>query len=420
MRTRLRLVVMLTWVGCSPANAPTDAGVDSAVAPDAPQGDARTCGDGHTDAPTEQCDDGNVRSADGCDAQCRIEPGFTCSGDPLVCAVVCGDGKVGGRERCDDGGLEAGDGCSRTCEVEPGYACSGEPSTCATTCGDGSRAAGEECDDHNSSPGDGCSATCTIEEGWSCDQASPTVCAPGCGNGTVDATEACDDGNAVADDGCTHCIVDAGFVCTSGTYCVATCGDGSVAGWEQCDDGNDSWTDGCTPLCLRDANGAHAECVRQACDVCDPGEAATTLWCEPGIGDPLVENGLQFFQICGRIPGIAAAGPAAGTPLSTLCLDLLRCIQSTGCMAPDQACADDPYACSQGGTFLACLCGSEADQVACLAGSASGACKQQIFAAAETFDPDQAFNSLNAFTYANGAAHWAAACINNFGEARCP
>ena len=31
------------------------------------------CGDGHTDAPQESCDDGNYRNLDGCSAACQIE-----------------------------------------------------------------------------------------------------------------------------------------------------------------------------------------------------------------------------------------------------------------------------------------------------------------------------------------------------------
>ena len=34
-------------------------------------------------------------------------------------------------ESCDDGGISHGDGCDATCKVEPGWTCEGEPSLCS-------------------------------------------------------------------------------------------------------------------------------------------------------------------------------------------------------------------------------------------------------------------------------------------------
>ena len=45
------------------------------------------------------CDDGNTANGDGCDARCRIEPCWTCAGDPSVCAPAS-DGSA-----CEDGSL---------------------------------------------------------------------------------------------------------------------------------------------------------------------------------------------------------------------------------------------------------------------------------------------------------------------------
>src|SRR5262249_16914873 len=55
---------------------------------------------------TEQCDDGNIRSGDGCSQVCRIE--------------TCGDGIIqkNKQEECDDGNTVSGDGCSATCQIE--------------------------------------------------------------------------------------------------------------------------------------------------------------------------------------------------------------------------------------------------------------------------------------------------------------
>lgn len=38
--------------------------------------------------------------------------------------VQCGDGEVGGTEQCDDANRVSGDGCNATCFFEPGYMCS--------------------------------------------------------------------------------------------------------------------------------------------------------------------------------------------------------------------------------------------------------------------------------------------------------
>jgi len=68
-----------------------------------------TCGDGVAQGPTEQCDDGNLLSDDGCSKSCTIE-------GPLP--LVCGDWISVEPEQCDDGNLVNGDGCSATCQIE--------------------------------------------------------------------------------------------------------------------------------------------------------------------------------------------------------------------------------------------------------------------------------------------------------------
>jgi cysteine-rich repeat protein len=76
------------------------------------------CGDGFANpAASEQCDDAGDSVA--CNADCT--------------PAACGDGHVhtylhGGGEACDDGNLTSSDGCSADCLVEPGFICTGEPS----------------------------------------------------------------------------------------------------------------------------------------------------------------------------------------------------------------------------------------------------------------------------------------------------
>jgi len=80
-----------------------------------------SCGDGLI-ASTEQCDDKNNNSNDGCSTNCQIEALWACTGVPSVCTyngpAVCGNGRVERGEECDDGNLANGDGCSNTCLKE--------------------------------------------------------------------------------------------------------------------------------------------------------------------------------------------------------------------------------------------------------------------------------------------------------------
>ena len=96
------------------------------------------CGNGVVES-GEQCDDRNRLSGDGCDMQCKVENGYTCTGSPSVCVpsvnALCGNGLPNPGEACDDGNTWSNDGCSSTCRVEPGYTCTqatqSRPSSCA-------------------------------------------------------------------------------------------------------------------------------------------------------------------------------------------------------------------------------------------------------------------------------------------------
>ena len=75
--------------------------------PNPPCGDVVICGD-HAVEGDEDCDDGNLVGADGCEPDCTDTP-----------LPVCGDGTVHeGVEACDDGNEASGDGCSLACAVE--------------------------------------------------------------------------------------------------------------------------------------------------------------------------------------------------------------------------------------------------------------------------------------------------------------
>ena len=68
----------------------------------------------------------------------NIDPGETDPNDPSDDVPMgCGDSMIGTNEECDDGNTSAGDGCAANCTVEPGWICVGEPSMCSRLDSDG-------------------------------------------------------------------------------------------------------------------------------------------------------------------------------------------------------------------------------------------------------------------------------------------
>eukprot|EP00163_Fabomonas_tropica_P026348 TRINITY_DN4804_c0_g1_i3.p1 TRINITY_DN4804_c0_g1~~TRINITY_DN4804_c0_g1_i3.p1 ORF type:complete len:2031 (+),score=541.93 TRINITY_DN4804_c0_g1_i3:650-6094(+) len=174
------------------------------------------CGNGLMEH-TETCDDGNSIANDGC-TNCVIDSGYTCNGtDPSLC-WNCGNGIKEPYEDCDDGNTADNDGCNANCDIEPGYSCvhfTADPSICQR-CGNGRREGTENCDDNNTNNGDGCDSTCNPEPGWTCayNQGQRDVC-ENCGNGIIEGQEQCDDGNTTATfDGCdSACQIEDEWTC---------------------------------------------------------------------------------------------------------------------------------------------------------------------------------------------------------------
>jgi cysteine-rich repeat protein len=296
------------------------------------QGLGGTAGFGAGGAPngtfyTEQCDDGNTTSGDGCSATCEIEPGFVCTSPGQSCHEPrCGDGYkdsvfvpgAGGEptasggstsdqgqggvagfgaggappngtfysEQCDDGNTSSGDGCSSACEIETGYICSTPDQLCRKgTCGDGfvdvyvigygdtgtggstssgggglpgaagATAAGggagegpiyyaESCDDGNAVSGDGCDSTCQIEPGYVCSAPDVACRKPRCGDGIVDFYYPSSGSGGSTSTGAGGAPPAGGFGGTTASGGTAT------VGVEQCDDGNNVSGDGCSATCM--------------------------------------------------------------------------------------------------------------------------------------------------------------------------
>lgn len=104
---------------------------------------------------TEECDgndygylecDCGLTGCEGC-INCEVVDGYRCQtadipSDGSTCTEICGDSfNYAEDTQCDDGNLRSGDGCSKTCSIETGYACdfttSGVADDCYEICGDG-------------------------------------------------------------------------------------------------------------------------------------------------------------------------------------------------------------------------------------------------------------------------------------------
>ena len=116
----------------------------------------------------------------------------------------CGDGIVTTNEECDDANHTAGDGCNTNCRREPGYTCSGSPSACAEI--DECKASTAACGSHASCRNLPGSFTCDCQEGF----AGATTCADidECALGThsCDANATCTN-----EPGGFSCACNAGF-----------------------------------------------------------------------------------------------------------------------------------------------------------------------------------------------------------------
>jgi len=199
---------------------------------------SKLCGNGMVEG-TEECDDGNDRSDDGCDGSCVIE--------------YCGDGVDNNNiEECDDGNPTPDDGCDN-CAVP--------------VCGDSIINGVEECDDGNVISDDGCSNVCVVDYY--------------CGDGVVQTYlgEECDDANTVSNDACDNCH-------------DVICGDGIINGGETCDDGNTDATDGCDG-CLAVCGNGFVERPTEVCELLDHSYDYTHI-------ANLVQSGLtDSGQMCG-------------------------------------------------------------------------------------------------------------------------
>ena len=141
----------------------------------------KCCGDGIVDAPTEQCDDGNTSSGDGCSNTCQNEapcdndstcdPGENCTNcaQDCTCDVDCDSNcRI---TWCGDGTVQIANGeeCEKTSECAANEFCSACKCVDENECGNGVTEGSEDCDDGKrcDSTGDPCNSD-TECNGGSC------------------------------------------------------------------------------------------------------------------------------------------------------------------------------------------------------------------------------------------------------------
>jgi large repetitive protein len=301
------------------------------------------CGDGAID-PGEQCDDTDTVTGDGCDADCNVEVGWSCLGEPSDCVMgqgECGDGAIANGEECDDDNTGDNDGCSGACDVEAGWECSGSPSDCNLLCGNGHVDPGEDCDG-----GPDCDANCQDIVTTACTLVNPQT---GCA-----ANQACDlvddDGNtgcrAVTTQGTSnnHCELET--ECAAGYVCL---GDPAVANDTQCrrycDVDSDCNGDGSRCLIqIGDANGDPIPGVDVCTNHCEP---VTQAGCPSGQGCLPYEDGAQDFTDC-TLVGTKLDG--ATCSVAEECRPGSLCVDDTATLSHCRRMCEVGLTCPSGGT----------------------------------------------------------------------
>ena len=265
------------------------------ASPDRPGGGM--CGDGIIER-SEQCDDGNTESGDGCSRSCQIEANYECPKEGELCKnlAVCGNGILTSDETCDDGNTDDKDGCSKDCQkIDDGYFCPVPGKKCLPKCGDKQLKGAETCDDGNDKDGDGCSSTCQLEPGYACPSDGSACQKSECGNGKLEKGEQCDCGTDSSKlpsgckavnglfygdgKGCSKtCTKEPSCLDSAGKTqaCTSTCGDGNLDPGEDCDDGDLANGDGCSDKCKIEGGFK-----------CESKAAQDSSTCQSGSGDCL-------------------------------------------------------------------------------------------------------------------------------------
>ncbi|CAD8103048.1 unnamed protein product [Paramecium primaurelia] len=257
------------------------------------------CGD-QIKAGDEQCDDGNEQPNDGCNLcqfQCELlckiciqgkctecQEGYKNQNE--ICTSTCGDGIVLLSEQCDDGNNVSRDGCTQ-CIIDPGYQCIKvqETSICficqsncanciymegnikCTSCLKGYFLLENEC------------ITCSEQ----CEECEKTP--NNCTKCRIEKCEKCNNSQGLYADYKLR-------------KCVPKCGDNIKAGDEQCDDGNKQDKDGCTSFCEIEKG---YECTRNICLKIPEKKVDVSFTNSSSDNNLVIKSEINFLNICSLI-----------------------------------------------------------------------------------------------------------------------
>jgi hypothetical protein len=143
--------------------------------------------------------------------------------------------------------------------------------------------------------------------------------------------------------------------------------------------------DASAPIVTSDAGAAEDVTVSPDAAGLPPDQC---LSCESSSVEPACAT---RYNICVSLPGLAAAGPARGSPKKDLCVDLYGCVHATRC--------------DVGGILRDCFCGKLVDEYTC-GMNPIGPCKAAFYAAGESTSNATILAHLNdpAFALGVGAA----------------
>lgn len=198
---------------------------------------------------------------------------------------------------------------------------------------------------------------------------------PRCGNGRVEPGEECDydvgcdetpDGSCCSAYPSGQCRTVSGDGCSSDCL-IEECGNGRVEGLEECD----------------------VAIVYTAQDCLDCRWVYPCEECEEKSCSNF--QGIDVVSECEDAHGFALEGPAAGEPISELCLEFVKCAQETGCAQAN-------------GDIEGCYCGDDIDIIECKAEGGNGPCMSEAQAAAESFAPQTIAERWSDPDYAIGLA----------------
>ena len=280
---------------------------------------------------TVSCDDGDACTLDTCEAAAgcvhapvSCDDGDVCTADSCGAAAGCVHAPVS----CDDGDVCTADTC------DPVSGCIND----AGPCNDGDACTTDSCDG-----GAGCvhgSVSCDDGDACTVDSCVPaTGCIHGpvlCDDGDVCTVDACDPAG-----GCSHAPVD----CDDADLCTAdSCGpDGCGHVAEGCDDGNPCTVDSCT---------AAGGCATTAAE-CDDGDPCTADFCDSGSGcasnvttGPACDDGDACTASSFCVGGTCVSGDSADCDDGVACT-ADSCDPASGCAsAPVQALCEDGFLCT--------------------------------------------------------------------------